>query len=85
MRRSHCLNRSAPSEEGEALVRLVYAEALIAGGKESNFCVVITEARERLLTRAAKISDLRWRERFLSQVPDNAQTLALALRAAGSS
>lgn len=45
--------------------------------------MVITEARERLLTRAAKISDLRWRERFLTQVPDNAQTLALA-QAVGS-
>jgi tetratricopeptide (TPR) repeat protein len=69
-------------EEGEALVRLVYAETLTAGGKEGDFFAVITEARERLLTRAVRIGDQRWRERFLTQVPDNAQTLALA-RAVG--
>jgi hypothetical protein len=31
-----------------------------------------------LLARAAKISDPVWRERFLTGVPDNSRTLALA-------
>ena len=35
-------------------------------------------AREHLLARAAKISDPVWRRRFLTAVPDNARTLALA-------
>jgi serine/threonine protein kinase/tetratricopeptide (TPR) repeat protein len=68
-------------EEGEALVRLVYAEALAAAGKEREFAATIAEARERLLARAAKISDPSFRERFLTQVPDNAQTLALSAAA----
>jgi tetratricopeptide (TPR) repeat protein len=71
-------------EEGEALVRLVYAEALAANGKQPEFIAAVSAARDRLLTRAAKISDPVWRERFLTSVPDNAQTLSLALRADSS-
>jgi eukaryotic-like serine/threonine-protein kinase len=69
-------------EEGESLVRLSYAEALAANGKDADFCEAITDAREKLLARAARISDPAWRERFLASVPDNAQTLALAELAA---
>jgi tetratricopeptide (TPR) repeat protein len=65
-------------EEGESLVRLVYAEALAADGKEADFVVAITAARDHLLARAAKISDPVWRARFLTGVPDNAQTITLA-------
>ncbi|EYF01502.1 serine/threonine-protein kinase [Chondromyces apiculatus] len=65
-------------EEGEAMVRLAYAEALDANGEAVNAAEVLAAAREHLLSRAAKISDLRWRDRFLSQVPDNARTLSLA-------
>jgi serine/threonine protein kinase/tetratricopeptide (TPR) repeat protein len=64
-------------EEGEAKVRLVYAQALLAEGETEAFAEIIAEARERLLERAGKISDPAWRERFLT-VPDNARTLALA-------
>src|SRR5262249_26486977 len=64
-------------EEGESLVRLAYAEALAANGEEASFRQAIASAREQLLTRAARISDLTWRERFLNSVPDNAQTLTL--------
>jgi tetratricopeptide (TPR) repeat protein len=64
-------------EEGESLVRLVYAEALAANGEEADFCEAIASAREQLLARAARISDPAWRERFLTSVPDNAQTLSL--------
>jgi tetratricopeptide (TPR) repeat protein len=65
-------------EEGEATVRLAYAEALTRSGDVAEAAKVLTSAREQLLARAAKISDLVWRERFLTQVPDNARTLALA-------
>ena len=67
-------------EEGDALVRLVYAEALDANGRAGEFREAITAARDHLLGRAAKISDSAWRERFLGSVPDNAHTLALAAR-----
>jgi tetratricopeptide (TPR) repeat protein len=67
-------------EEGESLVRLAYAEALAAAGEEPESARVLAAARNQLLSRAAKISDTQWRERFLTQVPDNARTLALAPR-----
>jgi hypothetical protein len=64
-------------EEGEAMVRVVYAEALRATGARREFEQVARTARDRLLDRAAKISDAAWRERFLTAVPDNARTLVL--------
>jgi eukaryotic-like serine/threonine-protein kinase len=65
-------------EEGESLVRLVYAEALAAAGLKEEFTTAIGNARAHLLARAAKISDPEWRRRFLTAVPDNARTLLLA-------
>ena len=65
-------------EEGESLVRLVYAEAFAANGDNAEFAAAIAGARTRLMERAAKIGDPAWRERFLRGVPDNALTLALA-------
>jgi tetratricopeptide (TPR) repeat protein len=65
-------------EEGESQVRLVYAEALRATGHQGDFAAAIYGARDALLARAAKISDPEWRRRFLTAVPDNARTLALA-------
>ena len=70
-------------EEGEATIRLVYAEALAAAGRAPEFLVAIAEAAGSLLARAAKISDGAWRARFLSCVPDHARTLALAALARG--
>jgi tetratricopeptide (TPR) repeat protein len=67
-------------EEGESLVRLVYAEALSAAGLRKDFLAAITDARKKLLERAEKISDPEWRGRFLTAVPDNARTLELAGR-----
>ena len=71
-------------EEGESMVRLVYAEALAAqgaqgaqGAESPGALVAAVSARDRLLTRAARISDPAWRERFLQHVPENARTLAL--------
>jgi tetratricopeptide (TPR) repeat protein len=72
-------------EEGEALVRLAYAEALAENGAEPESAEVLAAARAHLLSRAAKISDAAWRERFLSQVPENARTLALAASKLGAS
>jgi eukaryotic-like serine/threonine-protein kinase len=65
-------------EEGESLVCLLYAEALAASGRASDFTLAITDARDRLFARAAKISDAGWRERFLTNISDNARTLELA-------
>ena len=65
-------------DEGESLVRLVHAEALSASGDFAGARRMIATARERLLERAAKISDPAWRASFLERVPENARTMALA-------
>jgi tetratricopeptide (TPR) repeat protein len=62
-------------EEG---IRLAYAEALHAKGREDAARAAIAEARSRLLERAAKISEAVWRDSFLTNVPENGRTLALA-------
>jgi eukaryotic-like serine/threonine-protein kinase len=65
-------------EEGEALARLVYVEALEATDDHAVACAAITEARDRLLTQAARIDDPIRRKTFLENVPENARTLSLA-------
>jgi eukaryotic-like serine/threonine-protein kinase len=64
-------------EEGEALVRLVYAEALHAAA-DPRAPAALLDARNRLLDRAAKIRDPLLRRSFLERVPENARTLARA-------
>jgi tetratricopeptide (TPR) repeat protein len=64
--------------EGEALVRLVFAEALDATGEHDAARAAILAAEERLLARAAKIDNPAWRSSFLERVPENARTLELA-------
>jgi serine/threonine protein kinase/tetratricopeptide (TPR) repeat protein len=65
-------------DEGESLVRLMYAEALAAAGDHARAREAIAAARHRLLERAAKISDPGWRRSFLERVPENARTMSLA-------
>jgi len=65
-------------DEGETLVRLVRAETLALAGEKDAARAALSAAKQRLLSRAAKISDAGWRESFVSSVPDNARTLALA-------
>ena len=65
-------------EEGEAMVRLSYVEALRAVGRRDEARQVSAEARARLFERAERISDASMRERFLHVVVENARTLALA-------
>ncbi|MGZ6143486.1 MAG: ATP-binding protein, partial [Myxococcales bacterium] len=64
-------------DEGEALVRLVHAEALRASGAVAEARSALEAAVKRLRERAASITEPRWRESFLTQVPENARTLAL--------
>jgi hypothetical protein len=63
--------------EGEALARLVWAEALDASGKSEEAGKAISEARSALMARAAKIHDEETRNAFLA-IPEHARTLALA-------
>jgi tetratricopeptide (TPR) repeat protein len=65
-------------EEGEALVRLSYAEALEASGDHAGACAAIAVARTQLLARAEKLREPTFRKSFLERVPDHARTLELA-------
>jgi hypothetical protein len=70
-------------EEGESLIRLAYAEALIDNGRDARGAVAV--AADRLRQRAARISDPAWRQSFLERVPDNARILELERRWRGAS
>ena len=72
------LDRLEGVEEGEALIRVVYASALHATNHRAKALARIGEARSRLLARAAKIGDPRWSRAFLENVPENARTMHLA-------
>ncbi|WP_437292393.1 protein kinase domain-containing protein [Sorangium sp. So ce406] len=71
-------------EEGESMIRLVYAEALAANGDLGRASAAIASARDKLLERAGSVRDAEWRRRFLSHVPDNARTLELAAQWVGT-
>ncbi|UQA59455.1 serine/threonine-protein kinase [Polyangium aurulentum] len=64
-------------EEGEARLRLVYAEALHASGNATSARSAIKSARTRLLARAEKMTDEALRTSFLERVPENARTMEL--------
>jgi serine/threonine protein kinase/tetratricopeptide (TPR) repeat protein len=65
-------------EEGEAYVRLTYAETLDATGERDAARESIATARVRILERAAMIQDPLWKDFFLEKVRENARTLELA-------
>jgi hypothetical protein len=61
-----------------AFVRLAHAEALHATGAHDAARHAIAGARARLLAIAGKIADPDYKASFLTRVPENARTLALA-------
>jgi eukaryotic-like serine/threonine-protein kinase len=65
-------------EEGEALVRVVHAEALRATGDDAGARAAIRAAKARLDARAAKLEDPALERSFRTRVPENARTLELA-------
>jgi tetratricopeptide (TPR) repeat protein len=77
-RASSLLGELGQIDAGEALVRLVHAEAYHQVGQLDAARNAIVAARDRLLERAAKINDAHARRSFLEAVPDNARTLELA-------
>jgi tetratricopeptide (TPR) repeat protein len=70
-------------DDGESLIRLTWAEALLAKGEPAR--AALLSARTRLLGRAARITDPSMRASFLENVPENARTLALSASMASSS
>lgn len=62
-------------DEGESLIHLTYAEALMATGDRAGAEEALRSAHERLLARAGRIRDVNWRRSFLEGVRENARTL----------
>ena len=65
-------------EEGDALLRLTLARALVAVGDRPAAREVIVEAHHRLVERANAIREPVLRETFLERVPEHAMTSKLA-------
>ncbi|AKT36909.1 protein kinase domain-containing protein [Chondromyces crocatus] len=66
------------AEEGEALIRLTYAETLRATGHHGAARDAVTLAMDRLLERTQRITDPARRQSFCEDVPEHAKTYALA-------
>lgn len=64
-------------EEGEAMLRLSYAQALLGVGRQSEAKEVLVAAAARLEERADTIMDAQDRHVFLNNIPENEQTLTL--------
>ncbi|MCB9597013.1 MAG: protein kinase [Sandaracinaceae bacterium] len=64
-------------ESGDARVDRVWAEVLIATGREAEAAAVAASARARLLERAAAMDDERLRATFLENIEDHARLLRL--------
>jgi tetratricopeptide (TPR) repeat protein len=65
-------------EEGEAFVRLVFAESLDRTGDRGAARAILESSRAQILARADKISDPSWRRSYLESIPEHARTLTLA-------
>jgi tetratricopeptide (TPR) repeat protein len=71
-------NRVGESEDAEALILRVHAEALYRAGERTQAQTAIAKARTRLLERAAKIHDPEVRRHFLEAEHESRATLLLA-------
>jgi hypothetical protein len=65
-------------DDGESIIRLVYAQSLHAVGRADEAAEAIRAAKERVLSRAGRIASPDVRASFLSGIPENARTLELA-------
>ncbi len=72
------LDKLANVDEGEAIIRLAYAEALDAAGEPERARAAFAVAAQRLLSRGERIESDELRQGFLEQVPVNRKTLARA-------
>ncbi len=69
------ISKQVDIEEGEMLVWVAYIKSHVACGDQAEAARAAKEALDRLYRKAAKISDLVLRERFLSGVPEHAVIL----------
>lgn len=64
--------------DGEATIRLIYAECLMSSSSTDAARGVLEKAIERLRAQATAIGTTEWRQVFLARIPDNRKTLELA-------
>jgi tetratricopeptide (TPR) repeat protein len=76
----HRLETLGRVDDGEALIRLIYAECLLEAGRSEEGRRALGNALRRLDERAAAIRDPEWREEFLSRIPTHSRTIAMATR-----
>jgi eukaryotic-like serine/threonine-protein kinase len=74
------LERLGRVDDGEATIRLAYAECLQASPDSSALVKVLQKAVERLLQQAKTIQLPDWRRSFLNRIPENRRILELANR-----
>lgn len=67
-------------EDGELLIRLIWAEVLAAQGEAESALRVLAHAHEKLIARAELIKTSDFRKSFLSRIPEHARILQLAQR-----
>jgi tetratricopeptide (TPR) repeat protein len=71
-------DRAGGVVDGESLFLLAHAEALHATGRVDEARAAIRNARDRLMSRAERIDDPKWRTTFLERVGEHARTLSRA-------
>ena len=64
--------------DGESMCRLSFAEALHAAGRIDDARKAIAKAKERLIERAQRIDDPKWKKSFLERIGEHARTFARA-------
>lgn len=72
------LERNVDAAFGESLVRLTYAQALLAAGRHDDARAVVDAALERLRVRAATLDDDASRRAAFENMPENRALEALA-------
>lgn len=67
-------------EEGESLIRLVHAQVLDATRRHRSANAHLAAARQRIMERARRVTDVDLRRSFLESIPENRATLDMAKR-----
>jgi hypothetical protein len=74
------LDAGAQIEEGEALMRLAVVRALLANGDEAAARIELTKAYAHVEAHAKQLRDESVRRAFTTQLPENAEIVAIAQR-----
>jgi tetratricopeptide (TPR) repeat protein len=72
------IDAKTPVEDGEASVRLAYAEALAASGSRSKAMRILTDAMDWMHRRALTLDDPAMRPAFLERIPEHRRIRELA-------